>query len=134
MKYMKGLVDNIARQQGIKFYIDWHSYGNYILSPWGYTCSALPQDSAQLVSLGEQTAQVIEAVNGQNLTTGPTCQTLYAVNGGSLDYVYDVAEADLSYAFELRDQGQFGFVLPPDQIRPTGEEHWQGMLYLLQNM
>ena len=29
-----------------------------------------------------------------------------------------------SYAMELRDTGEFGFLLPEDQIIPTGEEVW----------
>ena len=29
-----------------------------------------------------------------------------------------------SYAMELRDTGNYGFILPPDQIIPTGEEVW----------
>ena len=29
-----------------------------------------------------------------------------------------------SYALELRDVGQHGFILPASQIRPTGEETW----------
>ncbi|CAK1362352.1 Metallocarboxypeptidase A-like protein [Cercospora beticola] len=133
----KGLtrtINNIASAQGIKLYIDWHSYGNYILSPYGYTCSSFPANNAKLVRLGRETGDVIGAVYGQSFTTGPTCQTLYAVNGGSLDYVYDVSKAELSYAWELRDKGEFGFMLPADQIRPTGEENWRGMLYLLKNM
>ena len=29
-----------------------------------------------------------------------------------------------SYGMELRDTGMYGFLLPPDQIIPTGEEAW----------
>merc|ERR1712059_76485 len=29
-----------------------------------------------------------------------------------------------SYGIELRDTGMYGFLLPPDQIIPTGEETW----------
>ena len=29
-----------------------------------------------------------------------------------------------SYGMELRDTGNYGFILPPDQIIPTGEEVW----------
>lgn len=134
MKGLTAYVNQIAQRQGIKLYIDWHSFGNYILSPWGYTCSASPANNDRLVSLGRATGDVISGVNGQVFTTGPTCQTLYAVNGGSLDYVYDVSKAEFSYAWELRDRGEFGFLLPPDQIRPTGEENWRGMLYMLKNM
>lgn len=69
--------------------------------------------------------------------TGATCPTLYAVNGGSLDYVYDVQGAEFSYAFELRGGaggGANGFLLPAEQIRPTGEENYKGIIYMLRNM
>ena len=39
-----------------------------------------------------------------------------------------------SFAAELRDTGANGFVLPANQIRPTGEETWAGVKYLLANM
>jgi len=35
---------------------------------------------------------------------------------------------------ELRDTGNNGFVLPPAQILPSGEEMWAGFKYLLTNM
>lgn len=131
---MRGLVDRIAERQGIKWYSDWHSYGQYMLSPYGFDCDLYPANSAEQVELAGEVAQVIESVHGTEFTYGPICQTLYSVGGGSTDYVYDVAGAQYSYAFELRDQGDFGFVLPPAQIRPTGEEMWAGTRYLLLNM
>jgi len=30
----------------------------------------------------------------------------------------------------LRDTGAYGFVLPPDQIIPTGEENFEAICYL----
>ena len=34
-----------------------------------------------------------------------------------------------SYTIELRDTGYYGFILPPAQIIPTGEEIWASFLY-----
>jgi carboxypeptidase A4 len=48
--------------------------------------------------------------------------------------VYDVAGGEYSIAFELRSYRDTGFVLPPRFIRPTGEEMWAGIRYLLLNM
>lgn len=90
-----------------------------------------------MTTLARETGDVIESVYGTQFTTGSTCQTLYAVNGGSLDYVYDVQDAEFSYAFELRGGaggGANGFLLPAEEIRATGEENWRGILYMLQNM
>lgn len=60
-----------------------------------------------------------------------TFQTIYATNGGSMDYIYDVTGGEWAMAFELRDTGEFGFVLPPEQILPTSEETWAGMRVML---
>jgi len=35
-----------------------------------------------------------------------------------------------SYTVELRDTGRYGFVLPPAQIIPTGEENYQAALFM----
>lgn len=131
---MVAFVDKIAESQGIHLYSDWHSYGQYILSPYGFDCDLYPANSDDQVALAGEVAQVIESVYGTVFTFGPICQTLYSVGGGSTDYVYDVAGAEYSYAFELRDEGDFGFVLPPNQIRPTGEEMWAGIRYMLSNI
>ena len=49
------------------------------------------------------------------------------VAGGSIDWVYDSLCVKHSYAVELRDQGEYGFILPPEQIVPTAEEYYAGL-------
>jgi murein tripeptide amidase MpaA len=39
-----------------------------------------------------------------------------------------------SFSAELRDTGNYGFILPADQIYPSGIETWAGVKYLLANM
>ena len=48
-------------------------------------------------------------------------------SGSSIDWAYGAAEIIFSYGVELRDKGQFGFLLPPDQILPSGEETLQAL-------
>ena len=31
------------------------------------------------------------------------------------------------WLLELRDDGEYGFLLPPEQILPTDEEVWEGL-------
>ncbi|KAK0386020.1 hypothetical protein NLU13_5857 [Sarocladium strictum] len=125
----------IAESVGIKFYVDWHAYSQLILLPYGYSCSAVVKDLDTQMELASGVAQAIQSVNGLSFVYGPTCQTIYQTSGGSMDYVYDVAGAELSWAFELRpaSSGQGGFVIPPDQIIPSGEENWEGMKHLFAN-
>ena len=43
-------------------------------------------------------------------------------------------KAEWSYTIELRDTGDFGFVLPPEQIRGSVEEQWAGIRVLLSSI
>ncbi|ETN41549.1 uncharacterized protein HMPREF1541_03485 [Cyphellophora europaea CBS 101466] len=134
---VRGLISQIQSLQGgqgIKLYIDWHSYGQYILTPYGYSCSAVAPNQAEHDSLAAGTGNAIRAQGGTRWTTGPSCRTLYATSGSSTDYLGDVAGAEYSLTIELRDTGANGFVLPASQILPSGREQWAGMRYLLGNM
>ncbi|KAI0455258.1 hypothetical protein F5B21DRAFT_523974 [Xylaria acuta] len=125
--------DKLGAGKGIKLYIDWHSYGQYILTPYGYSCSAKAPNQSKQDTLAKNTGTAIAQVHGTRFTTGQTCSTLYATAGGSNDYFTDVTVAELAWAIELRDTGTYGFTLPANQIIPTGEESWAGQKYLWAN-
>lgn len=56
------------------------------------------------------------------------CPTLAdAAAGGADDWAKGGARIKYSYTIELRDTGRKGFLLPSDQIIPTGEETWAGL-------
>lgn len=133
----KGLVsfiNSLRDTQGIKLYIDWHSYGQYILTPYGYDCNAVAANQAKVDALAAGTGLAIKAAGGTTWTTGPSCSTLYATSGSSTDYVGDVGQAEYSITIELRDTGTNGFVLPASQILPSGKEQWEGLKYMLSNL
>lgn len=43
-------------------------------------------------------------------------------SGSSMDWVKAQFKPPISYTYELRDKGKYGFMLPANQIIPTGEE------------
>lgn len=94
----------------------------------------MPANNDELQSLAGGAAEAIRSAHGTAFEYGPICTTIYQASGSSVDYVNDVVQADYSFTSELRDRGQYGFVLPPDQIVPTGKEAFAGVKYLLQNM
>ncbi|XP_071563448.1 zinc carboxypeptidase-like isoform X2 [Temnothorax nylanderi] len=47
----------------------------------------------------------------------------YQLSGSSVDYVYHVFRKPIVFLYKLRDKGRYGFLLPPEQIIPTGEEN-----------
>lgn len=134
MSGMQHFADKLAAKHGLKLFIDWHSYSQLILSPYGYSCEAIAETNEEHVDLMAATAEAIESVYGTEYVYGPTCQTIYATNGGSSDYAYDISGAEWSMAFELRDTGNYGFILPPEQILPNCEEIWAGMQVMLSKL
>jgi hypothetical protein len=48
-------------------------------------------------------------------------------SGVTTDYYYEAEGVLHSYTIELRDDGTYGFLLPPDQIIPTAIETWNGI-------
>ena len=54
-------------------------------------------------------------------------------SGGSIDWAYDFG-IKYSFAFELRDTGFYGFLLPAKQILPTAEETWLGLKTIMEHV
>lgn len=48
-------------------------------------------------------------------------------SGSSRDWAFGSLGVPYVYTIELRDTGRYGFVLPADQIIPTGEETFAGL-------
>lgn len=101
--------------------LSFHSYGQYILYPWGYD-RKVPPDHADLDRVGKEGAEAIRAVSGYQYTVGPAGSSLYPAAGGSDDWAKGTLKFKYSYTVELRDTGNSGFMLPADQIIGTGKE------------
>ncbi|KAI0142975.1 hypothetical protein GGR57DRAFT_372720 [Xylariaceae sp. FL1272] len=113
---------------GIKLYIDWHSYSQVILLSYGYTCTEFPSNLAEQMALAEGIAEAIAKPYNTTFDYGPGCLVLYQSSGNGRDYLTDVGGAQFGWGIELRDT-QYGFVLPSDQILPSGIEVWEGLKY-----
>ncbi|KAM0330645.1 hypothetical protein ACHAQA_003595 [Verticillium albo-atrum] len=120
---------------GIRSFIDWHSYSQLILTPWGWSCDPadLPKTLPRMREVGQGTAAAIKAVSGRNYTVGPACEVLYFSTGTGRDFHHGAAGASHSWTLELppANARDGGFILPPAQIWPTVKEQWAGQLYLL---
>ncbi|MCC6361076.1 MAG: hypothetical protein IT450_20230 [Phycisphaerales bacterium] len=123
--------DFILAHPEIEAHIDFHSYGQLILSPYGYFAGEPAEpDRTTFNTLNVRMRDAIFNFSGQNYTYGPISTTLYLASGGAVDWAYDAGDT-LSWTIELRpiDPG-IGFVLPPDQIIPTAEENWEAVSVL----
>lgn len=57
-----------------------HSYGQYILYPWGYT-RGYPPDRADLSRVGHKIANAMYRAGGASYTVGGAAATLYPASG-----------------------------------------------------
>ncbi|EMD60563.1 hypothetical protein COCSADRAFT_125543 [Bipolaris sorokiniana ND90Pr] len=123
---------------GIRSFIDFHSYGQLILTPWGFSCDPLPETLPRMLEVAGGTAKAIQAGSARNVIYefGPGCQILYFSTGNSRDHHYAVHGAEHSWTMELspQDAAGGGFVLPPELIWPTVKEQWAGQLWLLNDV
>ncbi|OAD61119.1 Carboxypeptidase B [Eufriesea mexicana] len=112
-----------ASAANFKAYLTFHSYGQYILYPWGYD-KRVPPDYADLEMVGREVAKAMRKAGGANsaYTVGNSATTLYAASGGSDDWAKAILKMKYTYTVELRDTGKHGFVLPARYIIPTAKE------------
>jgi len=116
-----------SQTTGIIGAIDFHSYGQLILRPWGYTSANSP-DETFLKSVGDGMRAVILSNGGAVYTSQKSIQ-LYVTTGTASDWFYDTDATNSNkgyraagFTIELRDTGSYGFVLPPQFIIPNGQE------------
>lgn len=102
-------------------YIDFHSYSQLVMWPWAYQAAPTP-NAAQLTSLGQKLSQAIASVHGTKYAAGQLEEIIYPAFGSSVDYAFGVANISFPFGIELRDTGDYGFLLPPTEIIPTGQE------------
>lgn len=128
---MHALVDELRDGPGLQLFIDWHSFSQFLLAPVGYDCRRYVPTLGEHIYVAHQASRAIRAVEGTQFVFGPSCSVLYASTGYSIDYAYEVGGAKYAYLIELRDTGDFGFVLPPEQILGSAREQWAGMRVML---
>jgi len=117
----------------VKLFLTFHSYSQLLLLPWGYD-NKRTEDFDELMAVGIKALQALEVPYGTKYKIGATAELLYAAAGGSFDWAKGVAGVKYSYAFELRDEGRFGFLLPPSNIIPSGKETFEALKSMSEDM
>ncbi|XP_047583349.1 mast cell carboxypeptidase A isoform X2 [Lutra lutra] len=120
-KETKAVTDFIrSHLKSIKAYITFHSYSQMLLFPYGYT-SKLPANHKDLTKVAKLGTDVLATPYETRYIYGPIASTIYPTSGSSLDWAYNLGIKH-TFAFELRDKGKFGFLLPESLIKPTCKE------------
>ncbi|XP_067651678.1 carboxypeptidase B-like isoform X2 [Haliotis asinina] len=106
-------------------YFSLHSFGRYILYPWGYNRTVTPADAAEL----ERVAQAANSAMSHHYTTGSSAKALYVAAGGSDDYAKGGSKIDFSYTIELPPGmgSRYNFAPPASTITDYASEAWNGI-------
>jgi extracellular matrix protein 14 len=125
--------------------LDLHSYSQQVLYPYSYTCSRDPPTAENLAELALGLAKAMRlSAKGQNYHAIPACEGNVVTSnsqksvfprmetgGGSLlDWFYEEMRVHYTFQIKLRDTGSYGFLLPKENIIPTGKELNNALLYL----
>ncbi|KAI8420086.1 hypothetical protein MSG28_008672 [Choristoneura fumiferana] len=108
------IVRNIMmeNQQRLKLYVSLHSYGQYLVYPWGYTADVLPRDWKKLHNLARMVSDSVVRAGGRPFNVMSAGQW-YPAAGGSDDFAFGVVGVPYSYTMELTDGYEFTF---PDKL------------------
>ncbi|XP_068579908.1 carboxypeptidase A4 [Cebidichthys violaceus] len=127
---VKNVVDLVQSHGNFKAFISVHAYSQLLMYPYGYTCkNALHQ--SELDSVGRAAVQKLTSLYGTQYKVGSICNIIYQASGGSIDWSYNLG-IKYSFAFELRDTGRYGFILPANQIVPTASETWLALKHIVE--
>ncbi|XP_020668077.3 carboxypeptidase A6 [Pogona vitticeps] len=104
----------------MKAYLSFHAYAQMLLYPYSYKYAMIPNFSC-VESAAFNAVNALQSVYGIRYQYGPASSTLYVSSGSSMDWAYKNG-IPYAFAFELRDTGHFGFLLPETLIKPTCTE------------
>lgn len=115
--------------------IDYHTYSNLILYPWGtnyYDDDGLCADHNSYLMIADSMRRYIQQVNGVNYQTGTAWQLLYNVNGGSFDWEYGEQTLHWKMMNVTTEVGNSsdGFWPPQYRIYPLAAENLPANLFM----
>ncbi|KAG7456104.1 hypothetical protein MATL_G00248210 [Megalops atlanticus] len=127
---VQNVVDLIKSHGNFKAFISIHAYSQLLMYPYGYSCNDVP-DAPELDSVGRSAVKALSSLYGTRYQVGSICKIIYQASGGSIDWSYNHG-IKYSFAFELRDTGRYGFLLPANQIIPTASETWLALKNIME--
>ncbi len=119
----------------VKGFLDYHSYSQLILYPYGYTEEKSPRND-EMAILTNTMAEIIFKQSGMTYTAQKASE-LYLASGTTDDWFHDAHDQKVGLCIELRPVDQpfssgGGFELSPSEIAGTVKENIPAALYFME--
>ncbi|CAH0678984.1 unnamed protein product [Chilo suppressalis] len=122
---------NLSNHGEIIYYLSFHSYTQLFIVPYSHitTNQVLTANNyANMYEIAIRSAEKVSQRYGTHYRVGISAEVLYPMSGSSFDWVKNHTDAKVSFLIELRDLGEFGFLLPASQIIPNNLEVMDGLI------
>ncbi|XP_017041452.1 carboxypeptidase B [Drosophila ficusphila] len=110
----------------LNFYLSLHSYGNYLLLPWGYT-KEFPEHYQDMMNVADAGAKAIVHSTNGIYSYGSTYYVLYPTSGDTTDFALGAINATVAMTMELPAAGFMGFDPWVSHIERLVTESWVGV-------
>jgi hypothetical protein len=112
--------------------ITWHTYGELVMWPWGYSYAHAPDDT-YMSDVGEEIASRITRQTGYGTYTPTQSSGLYPTTGDTTDWAYGFGLFMLGrITFAYTIEGCSSFQPSQSRLDQIVSENFDGALYLLQ--
>jgi len=112
-------------------YFPFHSYSQILMLPYGWTHELL-DNYHELYAIGEKALETLSSFFGTTYTLGAIANVIYIATGASIDWVKYELKANITFEYEMRDRGAYGFNLPASQITENSIEVFASIITILQ--
>ena len=116
----------------VKLYLSYHSYGQMFFTPY-YSIIRRTKHARIHDAAGLAYTEAIHKTHGETYVKLQAAE-FKKTSGTSASWMYMQKGVINSYTVELRDKGEKGFVLPPSEIVPIGEENVRGLIALINQL
>ncbi|KAL0819453.1 hypothetical protein ABMA28_007558 [Loxostege sticticalis] len=119
------------RRKRLQFYFAFHGYGQKIVIPLSDRINHVG-DYGEMENYAKQAIMKMYTLYKTKYAVGTFYDTLgFRISGNSASWVKKSFRVKYVYTVMLRDNGTYGFALPPDQIIPTCKEALAGMVVMM---
>jgi len=131
------IVMNLVEEKDAYIVISYHSYGEYILMPWGYIYDYPDPPHYELFwELADGMNDVLDEYYHKYIVGNCIDTCGYPCNGDTIDWTFgdggDEAQNQYCLTFELNSSYQGGFYPDDSYIQPTCEYHYEVIKWLCQ--